>query len=216
MSKHPHSHSHYHIHTNERSTRLVVAISVVTMLTELYFGYTTNSRTLIMDGWHMLSHVLVLGLAWLAYWYVKHRKGSITHHQQHRIISLSGFASAIVMLVITCDMIYESIERFSSPEVTVANEALVVAVIGLFVNGLSAYYLHREEEKMDVNMRAAYLHVLSDVVLSLFAIVSLLAIRYFNYQLLDTLLSMVGALIILKWSVDLIRKSWREVLELKA
>jgi cation diffusion facilitator family transporter len=194
----------------------VVAVSFFTMLAELYFGYSTNSRTLIMEGWHMLSHVLVLGLAWLAYWYVKRKSGAITHHQQHRIISLSGFASAIVMLMITCDMIYESVERISSPLVTVANQALIVAVIGLFVNGLSAYYLHLEEEKMDVNLQAAYLHVLSDVVLSLFAIVSLLSVKYFNFQLLDTLLSMIGALIILKWSVDLIRKSWREVLEIKA
>jgi cation diffusion facilitator family transporter len=169
-----------------------------------------------MDGWHMLSHVLVLGLAWLAYWYVKQKRGRITHAQEHKIISLSGFASAIVMLLITGDMIYESVERFSEPAVVVANEALLVAVIALFVNGLSAFYLHREEEKMDVNLRAAYVHVLSDVVLSVFAIVALLSVKFFGYRLLDTILSMFGALIILKWSIDLIRKSWREVLEIKA
>lgn len=216
MHGHNHEHSHYHIHTNERTTRLVVAVSFFTMITELYFGYTTNSRTLIMDGWHMLSHVLVLGVAWLAYWYVKQKRGVITHAQEHKIISLSGFASAIVMLVITADMIYESVEKFWEPTVTVANEALIVAVVALIVNGLSAFYLHREEEKMDVNLRAAYVHVLSDVVLSVFAIVALLSVKFFNCQMLDTILSMFGALIILKWSVDLIRKSWREVLEIRS
>lgn len=195
---------------------MVVAISFFTMITELYFGYTTNSRTLIMDGWHMLSHVLVLGVAWLAYWYVKQKRGAITHTQEHKIISLSGFASAIVMLLITADMIYESVEKFWEPTVTVANEALIIAVIALVVNGLSAFYLHREEEKMDVNLRAAYVHVLSDVLLSVFAIVALLSVKLFNYQMLDTILSMLGALIILKWSVDLIRKSWREVLEIRS
>lgn len=160
----------------------------------------------------MLSHVLVLGLAWLAYAYVKRKGKEITHKQEHRIISLSGFASAILMLVITGDMLYETLERYSAPEIVVSVEALGIACIALIVNGASAYFLHREEEKMDVNMRAAYLHVISDVILSVFAIASLLAAKYLGYKMLDTILSVIGALVILKWSIELIRKSWREVI----
>lgn len=185
------------------------------MLTELYFGYKSNSRALIMDGWHMLSHVMVLGLAWVAYAYIKHKKGDITHKQQHKVISLSGFASAVVMLVITLHLIYESVEKFSTHTVAAGNETIGIACIALLVNGVSAFFLHREEEKRDVNLHAAYLHVLSDVVLSFFAIISLLAVRFFDFKILDTVLSIAGAAIILKWSIELIRKSWREVLELK-
>lgn len=209
---HEHDHSHYHIHTNERSTRLVVALSFFTMLGELYWGYSSGSRALIMDGWHMLSHVLVLGLAWLAYYYIGRKGAHISHKQQHRVIALSGFASAIVMLLITTDMVYEIIERFSYPEIEVSTEALTIACIALVVNGASAYFLHREEEKMDVNLRAAYLHVVSDVVLSFFAIISLVASKYFDFNRLDTVLSVIGALVILRWSIGLIRKSWREVI----
>lgn len=209
---HHHEHSHYHIHTKERSTRIVVGISICTMLAELYAGYTINSKTLIMDGWHMLSHVLVLMLAWFAYMYIKLRRNEITHEMEHRIISLCGFASAVIMLIITCMMIYESIEKFFVHEVDVTNEALLVAVIALAVNGLSAYYLHREEEKTDVNLQAAYIHVLSDVVLSAFAIIAFVCIRLWDWRVLDSIFAVLGALILLKWSTDLIRKSWKEVL----
>ncbi|MCS6820152.1 MAG: cation transporter, partial [Chitinophagales bacterium] len=55
-----HEHVHYHYHAQEKSTQIVVLISVFAMIMELTVGYTTHSITLIMDGWHMLSHVLVL------------------------------------------------------------------------------------------------------------------------------------------------------------
>jgi len=215
--EHYHEHSHYHIHANERSTRMVVLISFCTMLLELYFGYMSNSKTLMMDGWHMLSHVLVMLLAWSAYFYIKRNQNEITHQQQHKVISLSGFASAVIMLLITLGMIYESVSGFfnAHPTTNVTADTFLVAVIAVVVNGLSAFFLHREEEKRDVNLQAAYLHVLSDIVLSVFAIVSLLAIKYFNFEILDPLLALFGALVILKWSVELIRKSWTEVLELR-
>ena len=208
---HTHDHTHYHIHTNERSTRIVVIISFVTMLLELYVGYHVNSKTLVMDGWHMLSHVLVLSLAWLAYFYIG-RKKNIAPEQEQRIIAQSGFTSAVVMLLITVFMIYENFEKFYSHELDVTLEAMLVAVIGLMVNGVSAFFLHREEEKRDVNMHAAYLHVLSDIVISVLALAALLAAKYFNWKILDPLFALAAALVILKWSIGLIQKSWREVI----
>ena len=213
--EHHHHHSHYHIHANERSTRAVVVISFFTMLLELYFGYKANSKTLMMDGWHMLSHVLVLLLAWGAYVYILAKKNEISHDQQHKIISLSGFASAVIMLLITLGMIYESVRGFYQSETDASNDALLVAVIAVIINGASAWFLHREEEKADVNLRAAYLHVLSDVVLSVLAIISLLVIRFWGFKILDPALALFGALVILKWSIELIRKSWSEVLEFR-
>lgn len=160
----------------------------------------------------MLSHVMVLLLAWGAYFYIRQKHGSITHEQEHRVISLAGFASAVVMLVVTLTMIYETLHRFMDLQVEVNAEAFIVATIGLLVNGASAYFLHREEEKWDINMKAAYLHVMSDVVISMFALVALLAAKYFDLKILDSILAIVGALIILRWAVGLIHKSWNQVL----
>lgn len=208
---HSHEHSHYHLHTNQRSTQIVVLLSVATMLLELYFGYMSQSVALMMEGWHMLSHVLVLALAWLAYAYLKAKHKEGNHKLQNRVLSLSAFASSIVLLLVTILMIYESVEKFSHPDIDVSVGALAVAIIGLVVNGLSAFFLHREEDHKDLNMRAAYLHVVSDVVISVFAIVSLFAAKWFDWKMIDPICGLLGAVIILKWAVELIRKSWVEI-----
>ncbi|MBX2903668.1 MAG: cation transporter [Chitinophagales bacterium] len=209
---HHHDHVHYHRQANERSTQIVVVISVVAMLLELSVGYSTKSVTLIMDGWHMLSHVLVLLLAWAAYLYIRLSKSELTQQKEQRILALSGFASAVILLMVTGFMIYEAIEHFIKPEVVVTKESFFVAFFSLLVNAVSAYVLHREEEKMDLTLKAAYIHVLSDVVLSCMALLSLSAIYFANIIWLDPLLGLVGSAVILRWSIGLISKSWREAL----
>ena len=208
---HDHDHSHYHIQANERSTKIVVVLSIFTMALELYFGYANHSVALTMDGWHMLTHVLVMSLAWVAYWYLKkkHKEGS--QKFKDRVISLSAFASAIVLLVVTIMMTVESIEKFFHPDIDATDGALLVSVIGLVINGISAYVLHREEGHMDLNMHAAYLHVVSDIVISVFAIISLFAARFFDLKVLDPICGLLSALIIIRWAVGLIRKSWGQI-----
>ena len=212
MSQHHHEHSHYHLHANERSTKIVVLISVVAMLLELSVGYTTGSVALLIDGWHMLSHVLVLLLAWAAYIYIRLRKKVLSHAKEHRVLGLSGFASAIILLLITLAMMKEAVENFINPEITVTWESFAVAGFGLVVNGTSAFVLHREEEKMDASLYAAYIHVLADVLLSCFAIIALAGVYFADLKWLDPLCGIIGSLVILKWSTGLIKKSWREVL----
>ena len=204
-------HSHYHLHTNQRSTQIVVLLSALTMLLELYFGYAAQSVALMMEGWHMLSHVLVLALAWLAYSYLKKRHKENNPKLQRRVLSLSAFASSIVLLIVTIGMIYESIGKFFHPDIDVTSGALIVAIVGLVVNGISAFFLHREEDHHDLNMRAAYLHVMSDVIISVFAIISLFAAKWFGLKILDPICGLISAVIILKWAIELIRKSWVEI-----
>lgn len=211
-SNHHHEHVHYHRQANERSTQIVVAISVVAMLLELSVGYSSKSVTLIMDGWHMLSHVLVLLLAWGAYLYIRLRRHELTQQKEHRVLALSSFASAVALLIITIFMVYEALEHFIHPEIVVTKESFAVAIFSLFVNAISAYVLHREEEKMDLSLKAAYIHVLSDVVLSCFAIISLTAIYFAGLNWLDPLLGLVGSAVIIRWSIGLIKQSWRDAL----
>ena len=212
MSHQHHEHSHYHLHANERSTKLVVLISVIAMLLELSVGYTTGSVALLIDGWHMLSHVLVLLLAWAAYVYIRLRKRVLNHTKQQRVLGLSGFASAIVLLLITFAMMKEAIENFIDPKIEVSWESFAVAGFGLVVNGASAFVLHREEEKMDAGLYAAYIHVLADVLLSCFAIIALAGVYFADLKWLDPLCGIIGSVVILKWSTGLIKKSWKEVL----
>ena len=212
MSHHHHEHSHYHFHANERSTKIVVLISILAMFLELSVGYSTGSVALLIDGWHMLSHVLVLLLAWGAYLYIRLRKRELTQAKEHRVLGLSGFASAMILLIITLLMMKEAIENFANPQISVTWESFAVAGFGLLVNGISAFVLHREEEKMDAGLYAAYIHVLSDVILSIFAIITLAGVYFADLKWLDPLFGIIGSLVIINWSIGLIRNSWREVL----
>ncbi len=211
---HEHNHQHYHFHLHETKTRIAVVLSVFTMLAELGAGYAIHSVSLIMEGWHMLSHVMVLLLANLAYVYLRTRRKPLDESRQRRVLALAGFASAVSLLIITLWMMLESYRKWVSSEMEVTSVAFGIAVIGLLVNGLSAYLLHQEEET-DFNLRAAYLHVLADMLLSFFAILSLAGAKFMGWMWIDPITGFLGALILLRWTYDLIRDSWNKILEFR-
>jgi cation diffusion facilitator family transporter len=205
-----------HREVHERKTRLVVALTTVTMVVEIGFGYYTNSMALLADGWHMSSHAFALGLTWIAY--VVARKYSDTDKQsfnQDKLLALSGLTSAIVLLLVAVMMAVESISRLINPVTIKFGEAIFVAVIGLFVNVLSAVLLHHDHHHGDQNIRAAYLHVLADGLTSVTAIIALLAGMYFRLYAFDAFSGIISSVIITKWSVDLIRDSGKVLIDFK-
>lgn len=211
---HKHSHTHSHTHVNERKTKWVVYLTAVTMVAEIGFGFYTNSMALLADGFHMSTHAFALGLAWLAYVlsrkYSNHKKFSFNGD---KLLSLSGYSSALFLLVIAVLMAVESINRLLNPLVIKFGEAIFVASIGLIVNVLSAVILHHEEHHADHNIRAAYLHVLADGLTSLTAIIALLGGMLWKIYSLDAISGILSSIIITKWSIDLIRNSGRALID---
>jgi cation diffusion facilitator family transporter len=218
MSNHNHEHTHTHSHThiNERKTKWVVYLTAVTMVAEIGFGFYTNSMALLSDGFHMSTHALALGLAWLAYVmsrkYSNHTKFSFSGD---KLLSLSGYSSALFLLVIAVLMAVESVNRLMNPLVIKFGEAIFVASIGLAVNVLSAVILHHEEHHADHNIRAAYLHVIADGLTSVTAIIALLGGMIWNIYSLDAISGILSSIIITKWSIDLIRNSGKALIDFK-
>jgi cation diffusion facilitator family transporter len=214
MSDRHHEHSHTHI--NERKTKWVVYLTAVTMVAEIGFGFYTNSMALLADGFHMSTHAFALGLAWLAYVmsrkYSNHTKFSFSGD---KLLSLSGYSSALFLLVIAVLMAAESVNRLLNPLVIKFGEAIFVASIGLAVNVLSAVILHHEEHHADHNIRAAYLHVLADGLTSLTAIIALLGGMVWKIYSLDAISGILSSIIITKWSIDLIRNSGKALIDFK-
>ena len=144
------------------------------MILEFVVGYYANSMALAAEGWHMSTHVFAIGLTWLAYFFSRKYGASDRHSfSKDKVLSLSGFASAIILQIIALIMAIESIQRLTNPEPVKFSEAIIVAVIGLIVNAVSAQVLHQGNEHHDYNIRAAYLHVLADGLTSLTAIIAL-------------------------------------------
>jgi len=206
-------HDHGH-HSHEHKTRWVVILTALTMILEVTFGYYSNSMALTAEGWHMSTHVLAIGLSWLAYVVIRKFADSerLSFHNE-KVLALSGFTSAIALLVVAIVMAIESIERLIDPLPIRFSEAIVVACIGLVVNAISAVVLHHDSSESDHNIRAAYLHVLADGLTSITAIIALTLGMIYNIYSLDALSGIIGSVVITSWSFTLIRGSGKTLIE---
>ena len=214
----PHSHHHPHTHHNhhENNTGWVVLIAAVMMLIEVTTGFLTHSMALLSDGFHMGSHVLALGLAWFAYFFISRNHGNPHFvNSREKILALSGYTSAIVLVIIALVMAAESVYRLYSPVQVDFKTALLVATLGLGVNLVSAYFLHHPDEESDHNIRAAYIHVLSDTLTSVAAIFALLAGYYFKWYSADAISGILSSILILFWAWAMIRVSAKELVDYK-
>jgi len=200
----------------ESKTMWVVIITAITMVVEISYGLTTNSMALLADGIHMGSHVLAIGLGWLAYVFV--RKVSTNEDftgDSAKILSLSGYSSGLMLLIFAFVIMLEAIQRFYYPVDISYKDAITVAFIGLFVNLISAYILHHDHESSDHNIRAAYLHVLADALTSVSAIIGLIIAMVWEISYIDTIAAILSSFVIIKWSVGLLKDSGKVLLDIK-
>lgn len=205
-----------HKHEHEKKTLWVVLLTAVTMVVEIIFGLITNSMALLADGIHMGSHVLAIGLSWIAYIVVrKVSKNEKFKGNSDKILSLSGYSSGLMLLLFAFVIMVEAVERFFNPVDIVYREAIFVAIIGLMVNIASAFLLHHDHEHSDHNIRAAYLHVIADALTSLSAILGLTAAMIWDIPFIDTIAAIVSSLVIVRWSVGLLKDSGKALLDMK-
>lgn len=200
---------------NEQKTMWVVVLTALTMVVEIGFGISTNSMALLADGIHMGSHVFAIGLSWLAYVFVrKLSKRETFKGNADKILSLSGYSSALILFVFVFVIVVEAFGRFFEPSEIDYSEAITVAIIGMIVNIISAFMLHHKEHETDHNIKAAYFHVLADALTSLAAIVGLFAAMWLDVPLIDPIVALASSAVIIKWSVGLLKESGRALLDI--
>lgn len=210
---------------SERNTHRVILLTFSMMVIEIIAGFAFGSMALLADGWHMGTHVVALSVTAFAYRYARHHADDVRYSfGTGKVGVLGGFASAVALAVIALLMVVESIERLFAPGPIRFDEAIAVAVLGLVVNLVSAFLLHRHDRHtheheagndhhQDHNLRAAYLHVLADAMTSLLAIFALLIGKAFGWIWLDPLMGIVGAIVITRWSYDLLRDTSQILLD---
>jgi len=200
----------------ENKTLWVVMLTAITMVVEIVFGLTTKSMALLADGIHMGSHVLAIGLSWIAYVVVrKVSKNEKFKGNSDKILSLSGYSSGLMLLIFAVVILVEAVQRFYNPMDIIYKEAILVAIIGLVVNIASAFLLHHNHEESDHNIRAAYLHVLADTLTSVSAILGLTAAMIWDIPFIDTIAAVISSLVIIKWSVGLLKNSGKALLDIE-
>ncbi len=223
-------------HAAERGTRLVMLITAITMVVEIAAGLWFNSMALLADGWHMSSHALAIGLSAFAYAAARRYAGDARFaFGTWKIEVLAGFASAIFLLGIAALMAGASVERLFAPQAIHYKEAMAVTAIGLLVNLGCALILggahhhghdhghdhhghshgdgHGHSHHHDINLRAAYLHVLADAATSVLALLALAGGWWLGWGWLDPVMGIVGAVLVGRWAFGLLRQSGTVLLD---
>lgn len=203
----------------KKKTLYATIFTFIMMIIEIIGGVYYNSMALLADGWHMSSHVLALGLAYMTYVLSqRYANDSRFNFGTYKIEVLGGYTSAILLLVVAFFMVFGSVERILNPVAISYKEALIIALIGLAVNLICAWLLkddhhHEHEHGHDMNLKAAYVHVLSDALTSVLAIFALLGGVFLGFGWLDPLMGIVGAIVVFIWAIGLIKQSGKILLD---
>ncbi len=215
----------------ERNTRWAVLLTACMMVAEIAGGWLFNSMALLADGWHMSSHALALGLSLLAYAAARRfaRDGRFTFGTW-KIEVLGGYTSALCLVAVAGLMLYHSVERLFAPVPIHYDQAILLAALGLVVNLVCAFLLrdqpdhhhghdhhghdhHARDRHQDLNLRSAYLHVLTDAATSVLAIIALTGGKFWGADWLDPVMGLVGAGLVGIWAFGLLRDTGRVLLD---
>jgi len=223
ISRYEHPHVfHYSGEQTEKKTMRVVLLTVTMMIVEIVAGWVFNSMALFADGWHMSTHAAALTLSWGAF--VLARRHSTDRRFAFgtwKIEVLGGFVSGILLGLVGLFMAGLSVQRLFQPVTIQFNQAIFVAVVGLAVNLLSILLLndhphehagehHNHAENPvhnNLNLRAAYLHVLADAMTSVLAIIALCGGKFLHWNWLDPIMGIVGAVLVIRWTYLLLTET---------
>lgn len=221
----------------EANVRRALWLTIVMMVIEIAGGWWYNSMAVLADGWHMSSHALALGLSAFAYSFARRHAGNHRYaFGTWKVEVLGSYTSAIFLLGIAGLMGWQSAQRLVHPQVIHYDEAIAIAVVGLAVNLVCAWWLrghhhghdhdhehghdhvhahHHEHASrhQDLNIRAAYLHVLADAATSVLAILALFGGRLWGFAWLDPAMGLAGAALVAVWAQGLLRDSGRVLLD---
>lgn len=208
---------------NARRTLWVVGLTSLMMVGEIAAGIVFNSMALLADGFHMATHAGALAVAAGAYAFARrHAADRRFTFGTGKVGDLSGFASALVLVLVALGIAVESVGRLFDPSPVAFGEATLVAILGLVVNVASVFLLsgghsHSHEHDPhddhgrhhdahhDNNLRSAFAHVVADALTSVLAIVALVAGRYLGWVWLDPVMGIVGGIVIAVWAWNLLR-----------
>ena len=217
--QHDHIFGQDKVRPGERRTLWVIAITATMMVVEIATGLAYGSMALLADGLHMGSHAAALSIATIAYIYTRRcAADSRFCYGTGKVNAFAGYTSAVLLALFALLMAGESVNRLFNPVEIGFNQAIVVAVLGLIVNGVSMVVLgghhdhdhhddqhHHDHGHTDHNLRAAYLHVLADALTSVLAIFALLMGKYLGLNWMDPVMGIVGAILVARWSLGLMR-----------
>jgi cobalt-zinc-cadmium efflux system protein len=200
-------HSHAHgLQNFGTAFAIAAALNVSYVVVQVVFGIAAHSLALVADAAHNLGDVVGLLLAWCASYLSRTRPTARRTYGLGRSSILAALANAILLLVAVGGITWEAIRRFANPEEVAGKTVIVVAAVGIIINGLTAM-LFFSGRKRDLNVKGAFLHMAADAVVSAGVVVAALLIIFTGWQLIDPIASLVINIVIVCATWALLRNS---------
>lgn len=205
---HHHGHNHHHHHgpsdfsNLNKAFYIGIGLNLLFVVIEAVYGFINNSLSLLSDAGHNLSDVASLALSLFAFKLLKRKPSSKYTYGYRRATILASLANAVLLLAAVGFIIYEAVLRLFHPEPLHGATVAVVALIGIFINGITAW-LFMKDQKKDLNVRGAYLHMVADALVSAGVVVAGVLIIYTQWYWLDAALGIIIGIVILisTWSL---------------
>jgi len=201
-----HTHTHHRSANYDRAFAIGIALNVLFVLVEAYYGWQSDSLALLSDAGHNLSDVLGLLIAWGGFYLARLRPSQKHTYGWGRATILAALFNALILLVAIGGIVWEAINRFNHPVTIQADTVMLVAAIGVAINGITAW-LFMSGNKNDLNLRGAFLHMAADALVSLGVVIAAALFIFTGWTWLDPAISLVIALVILIGTWDLLRHS---------
>ena len=207
-----HSHAHSHGESTGSVLRWSLAATFAFVVVEIVAGIRAHSLALLSDAGHNFTDALALLLAWFGFYLQSKPADETKTYGYHRAGVLAAFVNALTLVVLSAWILYESVLRLGHPQAVNETVMLVVAALGLALNGGIMLAL-RQASRGDLNIRGAFVHMLGDALGSVAIMAGALAIRYTGWVQVDPALSILIALLVVWTAWDIIRESLNILLE---
>ncbi len=205
-----HSHDHNHSHSDLKGRKLLLSIflNIIITIAQAIGGIVSGSLSLLSDALHNFSDVLSLIVSYIADRYSKKEASVGKTFGYKRAEIIAAFVNASSLLIVAVYLVYEAILRFLDPQQIKSGIVIWLALLGIVANGFSVLLL-RKDAKENMNMRSAYLHLLTDMSASVAVLVGGILMKYFGWFWVDSVLTVLIATYLLFMGYDLLKKSFK-------
>lgn len=203
-----HQHSHTHQDLKGRKLILTILLNIGITIAQVIGGIFSGSLSLLSDALHNFSDVLSLIVSFIADKFSKKAASLERTFGYKRAEILAAFVNALSLLIVAIYLIYEAIHRFLNPQEIESGIVIWLALLGILANGFSVLLL-RKDSKENMNMRSAYLHLLTDMSASVAVLIGGLLMKYFGWFWVDSLLTILIAIYLLFMGYDLLKSSFK-------
>jgi cobalt-zinc-cadmium efflux system protein len=205
---HSHNHSHHHPDLKGRNLLLSIGLNIIITVAQVVGGLISGSLALLSDALHNFSDVLSLIVSYIANRYSKKEASFDKTFGYKRAEIIAAFVNASTLLIVAVYLIYEAVLRFLDPHEIESGLVIWLAILGIVANGFSVLLL-KKDSKENMNMRSAYLHLLTDMSASVAVLIGGLLMMYFGWFWVDSVLTVLIAIYLIFMGYDLLKSSFK-------